>query len=121
MKIPFIESYQKYYSESNLWQKIASAGKKAGIKLVYEALQLYYAAVDPQTPFDKKLLIWGTLGYLILPTDLIWDFLPGGFVDDGAALAAAYKASSSCITPVVERNAKTRLSSWFSSSEISKL
>ncbi|MBD5239631.1 MAG: DUF1232 domain-containing protein [Bacteroidales bacterium] len=123
MKAPSnIPSYQKHYSEAGLWDKIASAGKKAGVSLIYKALQLYYAATDSNTSWEKKAIIYGALGYLILPADLIPDFIPVvGFTDDAATLTAAYEASSSSITPAVERNAKNRLSSWFSSSEISKL
>ncbi|MBD5282706.1 MAG: DUF1232 domain-containing protein [Bacteroides sp.] len=117
-----LESYKEYYSESGLWDKIASISKKAGVSLIYKALQLYYAATDPVTPWHQKAIIYGALGYLISPVDLIPDSIPiAGLIDDGKALQMAYETCSKHITPAVERNAKNRLSSWFSSSEISKL
>lgn len=122
MKTPSnLPSYQKHYSESSLWDKIASAGKKAGAAIIYKALQLYYAATDPKTSWDKKAIIYGALGYLILPIDLIPDFLPFGYADDAAALAAACEACSASITPSVITRAKNKMSKWFSQSEISKL
>ena len=117
-----LPSYQKHYSESGLWEKIASVGKKAGASLIYKALQLYYAAIDPATSWEKKAIIYGALGYLILPTDLVPDFIPFvGYGDDAAALAAALEAASKSVTPTVQSNAKSRMGSWFSASEISKL
>lgn len=117
-----LPSYQKHYSESGLWDKIASCGKKAGSSLIYKALQLYYAATDPATTWENKAIIWGALGYLILPTDLVPDFIPFvGYGDDAAAIAAAVEAASKSITPTVQCKAKNRMSSWFSASEISKL
>ncbi len=123
MKTPSnIPSFGKHYSESGLWGKIASAGKKAGISVIYKALQLYYAATDSHTPWEKKALIYGALGYFILPIDLIPDVLGAmGYTDDAAVLTAAYDACASNITPTVNYNAKNKISNWFSSSDISKL
>ena len=47
---------------------------------------------DPRVPAAAKLPIVGILGYLILPTDLVPDFLPGlGQLDDLAVVLGGLK------------------------------
>lgn len=54
--------------------------------MIYSCLLLYYAVESPRTPLKAKVQIYGTLGYLILPLDLIPDLLPiVGYVDDLSA------------------------------------
>ncbi len=53
-------------------------------------LTLFYCLQDTDTPRWARGVIIGALGYLILPLDVIPDFLPGvGYGDDWAALVAA--------------------------------
>ena len=60
------------------------------------------------------MAIFGVLGYLILPMDLLPDFLPGiGFTDDLGALLTVYSLVKGHITPEVEKKAKAKLSDWF--------
>ena len=88
--------------------------KKAGIKLIYLALLLFYVLKSPDTTKKNKSLIVGALGYFILPVDLIPDALPAvGFSDDLAALIAVYMAMTSSITPAIKAQARERLSKWF--------
>lgn len=49
--------------------------------------------IDKDTPVGAKLVIAGALAYLVLPVDLIPDFLPGGYLDDMSAIMAALKAA----------------------------
>ena len=68
--------------------------KKASIsasrKTLLTALTLFYCLQDKDTPTWAKGVIVGALGYLVLPTDLIPDMIPGaGFGDDWGALVAA--------------------------------
>lgn len=59
----------------------------------------FYCATDPTTPRRVRLILLGALGYFILPTDAISDFLPlVGFTDDAAVLAAALAVVSTSIT-----------------------
>lgn len=58
----------------------------------------FYCARDPLTPRRVRLILFGALGYFILPTDAVSDFLPlVGFTDDAAVLAAAIAAVSTSI------------------------
>lgn len=105
---------QKHYSDDGLWDKMKSVFKKAGIKVIYLALVLYYTVNAESTPTAKKGIIYGALGYFILPIDLIPDAIPiAGFSDDLAALVACVAAVSMCITPEIKAQAETKLKEWF--------
>ena len=85
-----IVKYQKNYSERGLWGKVTKVAKKAGIKVIYAALLLFYALKSEKTSAADRALIIGALGYFILPTDLIPDFIPAtGYTDDFGALVLA--------------------------------
>ena len=108
------EKYEKYYSEEGLMDKLKKFAKKAGIKTVYAALLLYYVLLSKDVPVKEKGLIIGALGYLILPVDLIPDFIPvAGFTDDLAALAYAIHAVRSYISPEIAAQAPANLKDWF--------
>ncbi|RIJ24518.1 DUF1232 domain-containing protein [Henriciella barbarensis] len=50
----------------------------------------YYAALDPATPRKAKAVLFAALGYFVLPTDWVPDFVIGfGFADDATVLATA--------------------------------
>ena len=109
-----IEQYQEHYSESGLFEKIKKVCKKAGMKAIYYVLLLYYVLMDENTPWKHKSIIIGTLGYFILPADLIPDILPAiGFADDIAALIACLKTIHANITPSVKDKALQKLYDWF--------
>lgn len=124
-KVPdqkMIESSQKHYSEDGLWDKVKSVAKNAGIKVIYLALVLYYTATADSTPAGKKGIIYGALGYFILPIDLIPDAIPVvGFSDDLAALIACVAAVATCITPEIKQQAKDKLRDWFGDFDESEL
>lgn len=106
--------YQGSFSAENFWAKVKSVAKKAGAKVIYVALILYYELTDPDIDAKEKAVIIGALGYFILPIDLIPDAIPvAGFTDDLAALLAAYKFVQHNITPEVEAKAKAKLAEWF--------
>ena len=51
---------------------------------------------DPRVNIAPKLVILGVLAYVVLPTDLVPDFIPGlGYADDLAVLLAGLKLSAS--------------------------
>ncbi len=109
-----IEKYQENYSESGLQRKIKSVARWAGAKVMYAVLLLYYVLQSPTISKTDKGKIYGALGYFILPTDLVVDFLPiVGYSDDLAALMIALHAVATNITPEVKAQAKAKLSKWF--------
>ncbi len=101
-----LSGYGDNYSDSGFWNKV----KKLGKKVLKPALQLYYVMKESSTPLDTKGLIIGALGYLILPVDLIPDFIPAaGYTDDLAALLAVVKMCKEHITPEIERKVRKDL------------
>ena len=109
-----LPQYQGNYSEPEFWGKLKKIASKAGAKLVYYALMLFYTLTDENTPARYKAVIAGALGYMILPMDLIPDFLPfAGLADDWAALIAAVAYVASAITPEIKARARVKLSQWF--------
>lgn len=109
-----IESYKSEYSDKKFWDKVVTVAKKAGIKVIYAALLLYYVLQDPNVSTLDKAKIYGALGYFILPIDLIPDFIPVvGYSDDLAALAWAIHSVWKNITPKMKAKAKTQLHEWF--------
>lgn len=108
-----LSKYEKEFSEDGLWEKIASVAKKAGIKVVYYALLLFYALKSENVKMSDKALIIGALGYFILPLDLIPDFLvPVGYGDDLAVMWGLIKKLD-CIDEVVKSQAQEKLTEWF--------
>ncbi|MCZ2845676.1 MAG: YkvA family protein [Candidatus Bathyarchaeota archaeon] len=102
------------YNESKFWDKLKSASKKMGSKLVYYSLLLFYAIQDPEVPTKSKLTIAGALGYLILPVDLIPDMIPVvGFTDDLAIIVFAVYQISSHISEETKVKAYTKVKDWF--------
>lgn len=115
MKAPKdIEKYEQYYSESKFKEKFPKFARKIGVKAVYYALVLYYAMFSSSVPSKDRKIILGALGYLILPLDLLPDFIPAiGFTDDVAALTLAVYRVMKNITPDVKAQAKDKLQSIF--------
>lgn len=109
-----IEKYQDRYNEQDFAAKITKAAKKAGIKVIYLALLLYYVLKSPKVKMADKGKIWGALGYFILPIDFIPDFIPvAGYTDDLAALLWAFYSVAKNVTPEIEAQAKRKLHDWF--------
>ena len=109
-----INQYGEHYSDDGLFSKISNTFKKAGLKVIYYALILYYVLKDEHTSLKHKGIILGALGYFILPVDLIPDFIPvAGYTDDLAALAACISTIKSNITPRIERQARMKLRELF--------
>lgn len=108
------DKYRKYFSDDQFWGKLKKLARKAGIKIVYAALLLYYVLRNPATPRADRTKIIGALGYLILPADLIPDFLPAvGYTDDLAALMWALYSVARNVTPEVKIMARQKLGEWF--------
>ncbi len=99
--------YEQHYDENSFWKKLKHVASKVGSKVLYPALQLYFLLQSKEVPVKAKTLIIGALGYLILPTDLVPDFIPAlGFTDDLTALMVALRTVSKHLTPDINRHAK---------------
>lgn len=108
------EKNQKAFNEKDFWKSVKRLAAKAGKNSVYSALLLFYTLKSEEVPMDKKAIIVGALGYLILPIDFIPDFIPVlGFSDDLAALTTALLTVRAHVTPAVRHQARQQLSTWF--------
>ena len=108
------DEFSKQYSESSFWNKLMSFAKAAGSEVVERALQLYYAAQEPETPTWAKGVIIAALGYFISPLDAIPDAIAvAGYSDDLGVLALAIAAVAIYITPAVKEKARIKLKEWF--------
>jgi len=89
-QLPVLVESRKWYSGPGLWIKLRKLAGVVAEKTILTALILFYCLKDKDTPTWAKGVIIGALGYLILPTDLIPDILPGaGYGDDWGAIVAA--------------------------------
>ena len=109
-----IVKYSGHYEENAFWTKLQKFARKAGIKVTYAALLLYYVLKSPETSGKDRAKIIGALGYFILPIDLIPDFIPvAGYTDDLAALVWGVYCVIKSITPDVKAQAALKLHEWF--------
>ena len=118
----FRENLKKYsddFSSGKLWEKLKESASKLGVKVVYTALQLYYLTLDPKVSLADKAIITAALGYLILPLDLVPDFMPAGFLDDGIILAWALKQMNAAISDETRAQALAKLREWFPNADLS--
>ena len=99
--------YERHYNEDGFWKKVRRIAVQVGAKVLYPALQLYYLLQAKEVPVKAKTFIIGALGYLILPVDLVPDFIPAmGFTDDLTALLLALRAVNNHLTPEINARAK---------------
>ena len=99
--------YERHYNEDSFWSKLKHVASKVGSKVLYPALQLYFLLQAKDEPMKAKTLIVGALGYLILPTDIVPDFIPAlGFTDDLTALMVALRTLNKYLTPDINARAK---------------
>ncbi len=70
--------------------------------------------LDPSTPAQARVSLIAALTYLIMPIDLMPDFIPvAGFSDDLVALTAVISLWQNHITPEMKFRAKCKLDKWF--------
>ncbi|MBR1388086.1 MAG: DUF1232 domain-containing protein [Prevotella sp.] len=122
MELPDFMSYANKFSQSEFVEKIARIAKRAGSKLVYAALILYYTLQSDKVSKADKAIIIGALGYMISPLDVIPDAIPiAGLTDDLAVLLYVLKRVWTGIDPEIMQQAKEKLSKWFDEDEISEI
>jgi uncharacterized membrane protein YkvA (DUF1232 family) len=109
-----LKLYEKYFSENELLQKIGKLGKSIGATVLYPVFLLFNLLKSGDINLKEKAMIIGTLGYFILPVDLLPDAIVGvGYADDAAALTAAVTALASCITEDIQNESKEQLRKIF--------
>ena len=87
---------------------------RAGRVIAQPALEGFELIMDNSTPPQVRLSIMGALTYLIVPFDLIPDFIPAsGFSDDLVALTAVISLWQHHITPEIKFRARSKLDKWF--------
>ena len=122
MEIPDFMSYANKFSQSEFAEKISRIAKRAGAKLVYAALILYYTLQSDKVSKSDKAIIIGALGYMISPLDVIPDAIPiAGLTDDLAVLLFVLKKVWTGIDPEIVEQARKKLSKWFDDEEINEI
>ena len=122
MELPDFMSYANKFSSSEFAEKISRIAKRAGAKLVYSALILYYTLQSDKVSKKDKAIIIGALGYMISPIDVIPDAIPiAGLTDDLAVLLYVLKKVWTGIDPEIVEQAKEKLSRWFDEEEIAEM
>jgi len=105
-----LDKYANYFNDSKLFSKIINFSGKAGKNLLFYSLILYFMVSDKDIPIRTRIVFLAALGYFILPTDLISDFLPGlGFTDDLSFITYAITQGTDHITPEIKSKAKEKL------------
>ena len=108
------DRFSKHYSEESFWRKIEQYGRVAGAKAVYYTVLLWYVATKKSTPLPVKMLIFGGLGYFVLPIDSVPDFLVGiGYADDIAILIGIVSAYGMYMDDESKAKARARVRELF--------
>ena len=119
MELPDFMSYSNKFSPGEFVAKISRIAKRAGAKLVYVAVILYYSLKSDKVSKADKAIIIGALGYMISPFDVIPDAIPiAGLTDDLAVLLFVLKKVWDGVDAKTVAKAKKKLSKWFDEEEI---
>jgi uncharacterized membrane protein YkvA (DUF1232 family) len=122
MELPDFMNYANKFSQSEFVEKISKIAKRAGAKLVYAALILFYTLQSDKVGAKDKALIIGALGYMISPLDVVPDAIPiVGLTDDLAVLLYVLKTVWTNVDPSIQERAKEKLAKWFDEDEIKEI
>ncbi|WP_339914034.1 YkvA family protein [uncultured Brevundimonas sp.] len=85
--VPSVQRVNETRVSRGFWPKIRRTA--ARIPFAGQALSVWFAARDPETPAAAKGLMLGALAYFVMPIDAIPDVFAGiGFTDDAAVITA---------------------------------
>ena len=119
MELPDFMSYSDKFSPKGFVEKISRIAKRAGAKLVYAALVLFYTLQSKDVSVKDKAIIIGALGYLISPIDALPDAIPiVGLSDDLSVLVYVTHKIWFNVPDEVKQRAKEKLSDWFDEDEM---
>ena len=122
MNLPDFMQYSGKFTNSDFVEKISKIAKRAGSKLVYAALILYYTLQSDKISVKDKAIIIGALGYLVSPLDVIPDAIPiAGLGDDLAVLIYVLNKVLGNVSEDIKAKAKDKLSKWFDEDEIAEI
>ena len=122
MNLPDFMQYSGKFTNSDFVEKISKIAKRAGSKLVYAALILYYTLQSDKISVKDKAIIRGALGYLVSPLDVIPDAIPiAGLGDDLAVLIYVLNKVWGNVSEDIKAKAKDKLSKWFDEDEIAEI
>ena len=122
MNLPDFMQYSGKFTNSDFVEKISKIAKRAGSKLVYAALILYYTLQSDKISVKDKAIIIGALGYLVSPLDVIPDAIPiAGLGDDRALLIYVLNKVWGNVSEDIKAKAKDKLSKWFDEDEIAEI
>ena len=122
MELPDFMAYANKFSASDFTEKISQIAKRAGAKLVYAALILYYTLQSDKISKKDKMIIIGALGYMISPLDVIPDAIPiADLTDDLAVLLYVLKKVWTEVDSEIKLKAKEKLSKWFDDDEVEEI
>lgn len=117
--LPDFMSYKDKFTQNGFINKVSRIAKRAGAKLVYAALILYYTLQSDKVSVKDKTLIIGALGYLISPLDVMPDAIPiVGLGDDLSVLIYVLHKVWGDVSNEIKEKAHEKLSKWFDDEEI---
>lgn len=119
MELPDFLQYKDRFTKNGFVDKISRIARRAGSKLVYAALLLYYNLESDKISLKDKAIIIGALGYLISPLDVIPDAIPiAGLGDDLAVLIYVLNKVWGNVNEDVKAKSREKLLQWFDEEEI---
>lgn len=114
-------SYSNKFTSGEFLEKISKIAKRAGAKLVYVSLILYYTLQSDKVSIKDKAIIVGALGYLISPLDVVPDAIPIiGLGDDLAVLLYVLNKVGN-VSEEIKEKAKAKLVKWFDNDEMEEI
>lgn len=122
MELPDFMSYSDKFSPKGFVDKISRVAKRAGAKLVYSALVLFYMLQSKNVTVKEKAIIIGALGYLISPLDVLPDAIPiVGLSDDLSVLVYVISKVWGDVPEDVKVKAQEKLADWFDEDEVAEV
>ena len=117
--LPDFMKYKDRFSSNGFVDKISKVAKRAGAKLVYVSLILYYTLQSDKVSVKDKAVIIGALGYLISPLDVLPDAFPiVGLTDDLTVLMYVLHKVWGDVSDDIKQKAHDKLSQWFDEEEM---
>ena len=121
MELPDFMSYSNKFTNGEFLEKIAKIAKRAGAKLVYIALVLYYTLQSDKVSIKDKAIIVGALGYLVSPLDVIPDAIPIVGLGDDLAVLLYVIGKIGDVSEEIKEKAKSKLTKWFDEDDMEEI